>query len=214
MVGNVQINLVFVAKKVSFRDINNKTITPFQVHSKQVTQWLFDPADALLSTLCSTPFNEMALFGLQLMFFEMHGKFRLREPDEKQSGRKFKEAWLRFQEFCEDCDQNAMSQDNKANEIVWKYGRCGLFHALHISEKLSVDYGGLLDKKLFGDNPLMDQKLISPKNIQPYLKKFFAAYLQKIESDGSSLLTINFHKSYESFITKPLEFFKRAENWK
>lgn len=214
MTRDERLGLLYIAKNITFKNIDEKSVDAHIVHQRQVSEWLLIPANSLLETLESTPINEMALFGLQLMFFEMHGKFLQGKPAEGENGKKFKCAWRRFRAFCENIDPQAMSHDTTVDNVIWTHGRNGLFHALNISVALSIDYGGFLDKRLYGENPYLNQKLISPKNIQPLLCSYFDSYINELHDNIGSVMSKNFTTCYDAFITKPLEFFSDGKNWK
>lgn len=214
MTRGERLGLVYITKDVTFKDIDNGLVDSHAVHRRQVSEWLLEPGHALLSTLESTPINEMALFGLQLMFFEMHGKFLQGKPAKGDNGEKFKEAWRRFQSFCETIDPQAMSQDPGVDDVMWTQGRNGLFHALHISTKLSIDIGKILGNRLYGENPYLKQKLISPRNIHPFLCRYFDSYIVELESSAGSDINTKFETCYSAFIREPLAFFSNASNWK
>lgn len=214
MTKGERLGLLYITKNITFEDVDNGLVDPYTVHQSQVSEWLFGPGNVLLSTLKSTPINEMALFGLQLMFFEMHGKFLQGRPAEGDNGKKFREAWRRFRSFCEATEPQAMSQDPSVDDVMWTQGRNGLFHALHISVKLSIDYGGFLGNRLYGENPKLEQKLISPRNIHPFLCRYFDSYIAELRSSAGSDMNTRFQTCYKTFIREPLMFFSDASNWK
>lgn len=148
------------------------------------------------------------------MFFEMHGRYSRGEVDKNNNSVKFGEGWKRFREFCEESDPECMSRRADVDQIMWKTSRNGLFHSLHLSEKISIDSAHLLGKKIFGSNPFVRQDLINPCNLQPMLYKYLDYYINNLRVPENMGLRNNFDICFQHFIKDPLKFFDDESNYR
>ena len=72
---NIMDNLVRITKNITIGDLKSGRKSPIDVYEEQMNCWLFRPLEQLALDKKQSFENGYSMFGLELLFFETHGKF-------------------------------------------------------------------------------------------------------------------------------------------
>lgn len=185
---------VRITKNISFEDLKKNRKTPIDVYEEQINCWLFTPLKQLSEDKTFYFENGYAMLGLELLFFEPHGKY-LSGDTIKKSGDCFKYGFEPFLNFLEKNKYIELKVLNKLQTTnFYKISRCGIFHDMTIKSGLLIDSIHMEPKKVFYDNPVNNGVLVSSWNFLNALNEYFNIYISELRADQTTL-------QYNNFIT-------------
>ena len=191
-------NLVRITKNINFGDLRQGRKTSIDVYEEQIKSWLFKPLKDLAKDKKISFENGYAMFALELLFFEPHGKY-LQGNRVSASGRNFR---FGFDEFLYFLSNNNFIESSALRKIrsVNFYGmsRCGIFHTMTISSGLLIDSIHMKEKLVFYDSPINNGILVSPWNFLNALEKYFDSYIQDLRDNPNSQKTQDFNTTFQS----------------
>lgn len=190
--------LIRITKNITFADLKSGKKTPLDVYSEQMESWIFRPLVQLASDKKVTFENGYAMFALELLFFEPHGKY-LSGNSISGSNKTFSHG---FQSFLNYLQQNNLVDSNTLNKIqtsqFYKISRCGIFHDMTIKSGLLIDSIHCGKTQVFYYNASVNKILVSPWNFLDAQKKYFSDYIQTLVSNNQSTDYKNFEKTFKT----------------
>ena len=190
-------NLIRITKNITFGDLKSGRKSHIDVYEEQMNSWLFRPTDQLAADKENSFENGYAMLGLELIFFEPHGKYLSGNTIEK-SGECFRFgldpflAFLLQQKFI---DSQVLVKLKTTN--FYKISRCGIFHDMTIKSGLLIDSIHMEKQKVFYDSPIKNGLLVSPWNFLTALKQYFDAYIKELRSDNTTVKYKNFETTFK-----------------
>lgn len=178
--------LIRITKNITFDDLKIGRKTPIDVYEEQMNSWLFRPLSQLHEDKKTTFENGYAMFALELLFFEPHGKY-LSGNTIKASGQCFRFGFGAFLTFLVQnslIDKTALGKIKSTN--FYGVSRCGIFHDMTIKSGLLIDSIHMNRTKVFYDSPINNGILVSPWNFLDAQKKYFEEYIQELRTDNTS----------------------------
>ncbi len=153
-------SLIRITKNISFSDLRTGKKSPIDVYEEQMSSWLFKPIEQLASARSESFENGYAMFGLELLFFEPHGKY-LSGNTIPGSGECFRYGLDPFLEFILNqqlIDPLVLAKLRTTN--FYKVSRCGIFHEMTIKSGLLIDSIHMQRHKVFYNSPIKDGLLV------------------------------------------------------
>ena len=191
-------NLIRITKTITFADLKSGRKSPIDVYEEQMNSWLFRPIEQLASEKINSFENGYSMLGLELLFFEPHGKYL--------SGNTIKSSSACFQFGLEPFLIFLLQNEFIENDVLiklkatnfYKISRCGIFHDMTIKSGLLIDSIHMEKKKVFYNSPIKNGVLVSPWVFISALKKYFEEYLNELRNDNNSLYYKNFIVTFNS----------------
>lgn len=187
-------NLIRITKNITFGDLKSGRKSPIDVYEEQINNWLFRPLEQLALDRKESFENGYAMFGLELLFFEPHGKY-LSGNTITASGKCFRYGFDSFLNFLE---QNLLIDKTTLGKIkatnFYGVSRCGIFHDMTIKSGFLIDSIHIEKEKVFYNSPIKNGILVNPWNFLDAQKKYFDFYIQELRSDTTS----NKYKQFET----------------
>lgn len=179
-------NLIRITKNITFEDLKSGRKSPIDVYEEQVNSWLFRPLEKLAIDKQNSFENGYSMFGLELLFFEPHGKY-LSGNTITANGKCFRFGFDPFLKFLE---QNSLVDKSTLGKIkaINFYGisRCGIFHDMTIKSGLLIDSIHMEETRVFYNSPINNGILVSPWNFLDAQKKYFDSYIKELRADITS----------------------------
>jgi hypothetical protein len=184
-------------------------ITAPKAYQKQTKGWLIEPAEILASNRDNSDLG-IALLSLELMFFEPHGYYlngsaarKPNKPTEWASGASFRKGFGSFVSYLRTTEEISADITEREIDGFYKWARCGLMHAMTMSNEILVDAlevgGKTISKALGGQIILVDPWLLLPR-----LSDYIDNYVNLLESsDKNSAARVNFDYTFSELIIKP-----------
>ena len=186
--------LIRITKNITFGDLKSGRKLPIDVYEEQMNSWLFRPIEQLADDKQNSFENGYAMLGLELLFFEPHGKYLSGGTIDK-SGDCFRFGLDPFLTYLE--QQNLIDtlvlQKLKATNF-YKISRCGIFHELTIKSGLLIDSIHMQKRKVFYDSPVNNGLLVCPWNFLAAEKNYFNQYITALRTDNTT-------EKYRNFVT-------------
>ena len=204
----MNLDMVRITKRLSFTDIANGVVSRPDAYQTIVTDWIIKPAQHLTTVYPTEVDHGMALFALELMFFEPHGQFLSGKTKRGNSCRNFCEAFERFRQYLSVNHQISEDTDILAAEAVYTWARCGLFHSGHLATDLLVDAMGYSDNCL-SKNYILGGWLVNPWAMLPLLEKYLNDYIADLKEGTDLTLISNFNKTFNALFEKPIYKFSK-----
>lgn len=191
-------NLIRITKNITFGDLRQGRKTSIDVYEEQIKSWIIKPLKDLAKDKKNCFENGYAMFALELLFFEPHGKY-LQGNSETASGANFRFGFNLFLNFLSTNDFIDRSKLSKISSVNF-YGisRCGIYHAMTIQSGLLIDSIHMEEKKVFYDSPVNNGILVSPWNFLVALEKYFDSYIENLRSNPSSEELRKFNVTFNS----------------
>lgn len=190
--------LVRITKNITFEDLITGRKTPIDVYEEQINSWLFEPLKQLSVNKSATFENGYSMFGLELLFFEPHGKY-LSGNTITANGKCFRFGFDPFLKFLE---QNALIDKSTLEKIkstnFYGISRCAIFHDMTIKSGLLIDSIHMEKNKVFYNSPIKNGILVSPWNFLDAQKKYFDIYIKELRSDTTSDKYKNFEFTFKT----------------
>jgi hypothetical protein len=191
-------NLIRITKNITFSDLKAGRKSPIDVYEEQINSWLFRPLEQLANDKTISFENGYAMLGLELLFFEPHGKY-LSGDTIKKNGECFR---FGFEPFLKFLEQNSLIDATTLGKIkttnFYGISRCGIFHDMTIKSGLLIDSIHMQEKKVFYNSPVNNGILVSPWNFLDAQKKYFDKYIKELRTD---MTTDNYKKFEVTFKT-------------
>lgn len=192
-------SLIYITRNITFEDLKSGKKRPLDVYEEQIKAWLIKPIEILAKGKTNNIENGYAMFALELLFFEPHGKYL---SGNKINGSKkcFDTGFNLFLDFLrkEDLvDDGTLTNIQKIN--FYKVSRCGIFHDMTIKSGLLIDSLNLEKSKVFykiPDHYNIDRVLVNPWNFLHAFERYFFSYIERVRSDSSSELAKNFYLTF------------------
>jgi len=188
-----------ITRELSFADILEQRISKPDAYRHIVWSWILKPVEKLMAEPINTD-NGMAIFSLELIFFEPHGECLTNLP--RNGHRNFNEGYNRFKVFL--LNHNYIDQDGASlpAESIYQWARCGLFHAGRLADDLLVDAVDTSPYVLC-QNPLFQGWLVDPWKLAGALGEYVDSYVADLEADTNSPLYSNFEATFRRMIEDP-----------
>lgn len=175
--------LIRISKNITFDDLKTGRKSPIDVYEEQMNSWLIRPLRQLSEDKKVTFENGYAMLGLELLFFEPHGKY-LSGNTITANGKCFRYGFDPFLTFL---TQNSLIDNTTLGKIkstnFYGISRCGIFHDMTIKSGLLIDSIHMGGTKVFYDSPINNGILVSPWNFLDALKKYFDKYIEELRAD-------------------------------
>lgn len=190
--------LIRITRNITFDDLKTGRKSPIDVYTQQMENWIFRPLEQLALDKIITFENGYAMFAIELLFFEPHGKY-LSGNKISGSSKSFTHG---FQFFLNYLQENNFVDLNTLNKIqtsqFYNISRCGIFHDMTIKSGLLIDSIHSEKSKVFYYNNSVDKILVSPWNFFDALKKYFKTYVQNLKSNPQCDDYANFEKTFKT----------------
>lgn len=138
------------------------------------------------------------MLGLELLFFEPHGKY-LSGNTITASGTCFRYGFDSFLNFLE---QNLLIDKTTLGKIkatnFYRVSRCGIFHDMTIKSGLLIDSIHIEKEKVFYKSPIRNGILVNPWNFLDAQKKYFNFYIQELRTNTTSNKYKNFETTFKT----------------
>lgn len=191
-------NLIRITKNITFADLKEGRKTPIDVYEEQMNSWLFKPLESLSTNKYITFENGYAMLGLELLFFEPHGKY-LSGNTITGSRNCFEFGFTPFLKFLEQnalIDLDTLTKINSVN--FYRISRCGIFHDMTMKSGILIDSIHMEISKVLYNSPINDGILVSPWNFLDALKAYFDNYISELRNDAGSEMYENFETTFNS----------------
>ncbi|HET6244821.1 MAG: hypothetical protein H0V01_10700 [Bacteroidetes bacterium] len=191
-------SLIRITKNITFEDLRTGRKSPIDVYEEQMISWLFRPLEQLATDKQNSFENGYSMLGLELLFFEPHGKYLSGDTIDK-SGECFRyglDPFLNYLEQNNFIDSEVLQKLKATN--FYKISRCGIFHDMTIKSGLLIDSIHCGGEKVFYNSPVNNGLLISPWNFLAAEKKYFDNYITELKSDQTSTKYINFETTFNN----------------
>lgn len=182
---------IMITKSISLDDISRGKVAPIDVYQSQVRDWLFEPARILANALPRDPFCGMAIFALELMFFEPHGKLLIGYDEQNRSRATFSKGFDEFRVFLRDKNEIPPDSDTLSTSNIYGWARCGLFHSSIPREQILVD-AECTNERCFSRNLPLDGWLVDPWRLLDQLDEYLSSYVKKVKDEPESSVSENF----------------------
>ncbi|NOT74423.1 MAG: hypothetical protein HOP08_05800 [Cyclobacteriaceae bacterium] len=190
-------NLIRITKNITFSDLRSGQKTPIDVYEEQMNSWLFRPIEQLATDKSSFE-NGYAMLGLELLFFEPHGKYLSGDTIGK-SGECFRFGLDPFLIYLQRQNLIDLPIVNKLKATnFYKISRCGIFHDLTIKSGLLIDSIHMEKSKVFYDSPVNSGLLINPWNFLAAEKGYFDNYIKELREDSTTTKYTNFITTFHN----------------
>jgi hypothetical protein len=190
--------LIRITRNITFDDLKSKRKSPIDVYEEQMHSWLFRPLKQLADDKNETFENGYAMFGLELLFFEPHGKY-LSGDTITSNGKCFR---FGFDPFLEFLKQNALIDCVTLGKLksinFYRTSRCGIFHDMTIKSGLLIDSIHMGGVKVFYDSPINNGILVSPWNFLDAQEKYFEHYIKELRANITSEKYKNFEATFRT----------------
>lgn len=185
-------------------DIKSGRVSPILAYQQQVEAWLLQPAAKLAASRKKGETDQgIALFALELMFFEPHAQYLLGKTSDRASQRFFCQAFTEFLTFTANIGHPA--PDGVTPTMFYRWARCGLFHSATLDEELLVDAVGFT-RKWVERNPIHGGWLVNPWHLLPLIQQYLTHYVQSVQSAAPDAEVVqNFTKTFDRLIAEPLQ---------
>lgn len=191
-------HLVRITKNITFYDLKTGRKSPVDVYEEQLKSWLFTPLEKLAEDKVNSFENGYAMLGLELLFFEPHGKYLSGDTINK-SGDCFRYGLNPFLSYLE---QNNYIEVHVLQKLqttnFYRISRCGIFHDMTIKSGLLIDSIHMENRKVFYNSPINNGILVSPWNFLNALKEYFNNYVSELKSDKNTTQYANFIKTFNN----------------
>jgi hypothetical protein len=191
-------DLIRITKKITFGDLRQGRKTSIDVYEEQIKSWLIKPLKDLAKDKKNNFENGYAMFALELLFFEPHGKY-LEGNSISASGANFKVGFNSFLNFLyanDFIDKNSLSKIRSLN--FYNISRCGIYHTMTIKSGLLIDSIHMNEIKVFYYSPINNGILVSPWNFLIALEKYFENYIENLKINSSSEELRKFNITFNS----------------
>lgn len=191
-------NLVRITKNITFSDLKSGRKSPIDVYEEQMNSWLFRPLEQLSLDKKQSFENGYAMFGLELLFFEPHGKY-LSGNTITASRKCFCSGFDPFLKFLKEnslIDSTTLGKIRATN--FYKISRCGIFHDMTIKSGLLIDSIHMEKSMVFYNSPVNNGVLVSPWNFLNAQKKYFENYITELRKDTTSNEYNKFETTFRS----------------
>ena len=201
VVANLKKNmdsLIRITKNINFADLRSGRKLPVDVFEEQMQSWIIRPLEQLSADRINSFENGYAMLGLELLFFEPHGKY-ISGNTINGSRKTFDYGFERFRKFL--MTNNLISQemnDKIENTNFYKISRCGIFHDMTIKSGLLIDSINMDSTKVFYHSPINDGILVNPWNFLNALKDYLENYVSILRNDNESQEKQNFELVFNS----------------
>jgi hypothetical protein len=191
-------SLIRITKNITFGDLRSGRKSPIDVYEEQMNSWLFRPIEQLASDKKNNFENGYAMLGLELLFFEPHGKYLSGDTIGK-SGDCFRFGLDPFLIYLEQHNliDTTVLQKLKATNF-YKISRCGIFHDLTIKSGLLIDSIHMQKSKVFYDSPVNNGLLVSPWNFLTAEIDYFSTYIKELRTDNTNTKYANFQTTFNN----------------
>ncbi|PZF72574.1 hypothetical protein [Taibaiella soli] len=188
-------NLIRITKSITFGDLRSGRKSPIDVYNEQIKSLLFGPLEQLALDKWQSFENGYAMFGLELLFFEPHGRYLKGESG--RSGLLFQYGFNTFLNF--------LTNNGLIDEIVlrkirhtnfYRISRCGIFHNMTLESGLLIDSIHIEKEMVFYNSPINNGILVSPWNFFDALRRYFDSYIESLKTDN--LRADNFNLTFSS----------------
>jgi len=190
--------LVYITRNITFDDLNSGRKSPIDVYEEQMYSWIFNPIKQLSYDKENSFENGYAMFSLELLFFEPHGKYL--SKNNKGRNREFFEkgfhSFLDFSFTYKFIEEDVLEEIKSIN--FYGISRCGIFHNMTIEPGLLIDSTHMERELVFYNNPINNKLLVSPWNFLNVLEKYFYEYIQALRSNKTDEKYKNFDKTFKS----------------
>lgn len=179
-------NLIRITKNITFEDLKLGRKSPIDVYEEQINNWLFRPLEQLALDKTTSFENGYAMLGLELLFFEPHGKY-LSGNISSASGKCFRfgfDPFLKFLELNFLIDKTTLGKIRATN--LYGISRCGIFHDMTIKSGLLIDSIHMEKTKVFYNSPVKNGILVNPWNFLDAQKKYFDNYISELKANKMS----------------------------
>jgi hypothetical protein len=191
-------NLIRITKNITFGDLRQGRKTSIDVYEEQIKSWLIKPLKDLAKDKKYSFENGYAMFALELLFFEPHGKY-LQGNSVSASSANFKFGFNSFLFFLSTNDFIDGSVLNKIRSLnFYSISRCGIYHTMTIQSGLLIDSIHMQEKKVFYNSPVNNGILVSPWNFLVALEKYFENYIENLRNNSSSEELRKFNLTFNS----------------
>jgi len=147
----------------------------------------------------------MALFAMELMFFEPHGQYLSGNTSDQGSKRKFVTVFDRFKSEV----KPEIGLDVPSDRF-YSWARCGLFHSHTLVQDILIDARNIFQP--FSRNPQFPGGvLVNPYKLLNLLERYLDNYVLTIKEGRDQLLCENFDKAFNHLILQPMEYFTSSE---
>lgn len=191
-------NLIRITKNITFGDLRQGRKNSIDVYEEQIKSWIIKPLKVLAKDKINSFENGYAMFALELLFFEPHGKY-LQGNSVTGNGANFKFGFNSFLKFLSNnnfIDRNTLNKIHSVN--FYGISRCGIYHAMTIQSGLLIDSIHMQDKKVLYHNPVNNGILVSPWNFLVALEKYFEEYIENLRNNSSSEELQKFNITFNS----------------
>ena len=191
-------NLIRITKNITFEDLKLGLKSAIDVYEEQMRSWLFRPIEQLAADKVNTFENGYAMLGLELLFFEPHGKYLSGDTIDK-SGDCFRfglDPFLAYMEQQNLIDPQVLAKLRATN--FYRISRCGIFHDLTIKSGLLIDSIHMQETKVFYSNPMSNGLLVSPWNFLVAEKNYFDNYIRELRIDNTTEKYRNFETTFNN----------------
>jgi len=190
---------VRITKNITFADLRSGKKQDVDAFEEQIKSWLLNPISLLASNSDTCFENGYAMFALELLFFEPHGKY-LTGGKLGGSRQNFDKG---FKDFLEYAVNNKFLNPDIAKLLesinIYSISRCGIYHTMSIKSGLLIDSINLDDKLIFYKNPVFDGLLVNPWNFSVALENYIYNYIKILRTKSDAQQYQNFSKSFKEF---------------
>lgn len=192
-------SLIRITKNINFGDLRSGRKKPIDVYEEQMNSWVFRPLNQLAADRQNSFENGYAMLGIELLFFEPHGKY-LSGDTINGSRNTFNFGFSPFLKFL----NNNQLIDPETNRIIentnfYNISRCGIFHDMTIKSGLLIDSIHMEKTKVFYQSPIgVNGILVSPWNFQNALQDYLAQYIDYIRQNPESEKATNFLITFQT----------------
>lgn len=190
--------LIRITKNITFEDLKTGRKSPIDVYEEQIKSWLFRPLDQLALDKVESFENGYSMLGLELLFFEPHGKY-LSGSTITASGKCFRYGFDSFLNFLE---QNLLVDKSTLGKIkatnFYGVSRCGIFHDMTIKSGLLIDSIHIEKERVFYNSPIRNGILVNPWNFLDAQKKYFDFYIHELRTNATSNKYKNFETTFKT----------------
>ncbi len=196
--------IVRITRNLDFAHVKCGDVPTIDAYKTLVKEWIIGPAKILAEQQPRNTDHGMAIWALELMFFEPHGQFL--DHSLKGSRKLFCLGFDRFRNFL--TTEGKLSPDTHALETckLYKWARCGLFHSSIMANELLVDAVGHCGKPL-AKNSILNGWLVDPWLLLGCLDDYLDTYVTEVKSNENSELARNFEHTFEQLFSEPIRRF-------
>lgn len=196
--------MIRITRQITLDDLRCGRISPVETYRAQVLDWIIEPSKRLASLYPGETDHGMALFALELMFFEPHGMMLPKPSEGTGSKVMFCRGFDRFRGFLRKKGAIGPDTDDLDAQSIYKWGRCGLFHSSLLAGELLVDATRFASRCL-AKNSFLGGWLVDPWLLLEELELYLDTYIADIMSGNDRELKICFEASFSALVRGPLE---------